>query len=173
VRRGGLRRAQAVLRRLPHPHLPERYTDGIADRALAAKRRDLAGQRTFGPGDLDRLARLLDRADEVVTIREAFARRDDWPERFLAMRHDMDHDVENSVRLAEWEAAHGYRSTYYVLHGDWYWGDHGKAEPSTFVLNALDRIASLGHEIGLHNNAITLALRSWNATSAHCGVTGS
>jgi hypothetical protein len=152
ARRGGLRRARAVATRLTLPH------EGIPGSLLAAKRRDLAEGRTFGAHDLDALSRLLERADEVVPVREAFSRRDDWPERFLALRHDMDHDVENSVRLAEWEAEHGYRATYYVLHGDWYWGGPATTSPAPFVLRALDRIASLGHEIGLHNNAITLAL---------------
>ena len=158
VRRGGMRRTKAVGQAIPRPHLPERYTEDIANSVLSAKRRELATKRSFGPGDLEQLAGLLTMADEVVPIREAFARRDDWPERFLALRHDMDHDVENAVRMAEWEAEHGFRSTYYVLHGDWYWGGPSRTEPSAFVLRALDRIASLGHEIGLHNNAITLAL---------------
>lgn len=158
VRRGSLRRARTAIARIPRPRLPERMTGDIANRVLVANRLELASRRRFGPADLERLAQLLDRADEVVPIREAFARRDDWPERFLALRHDMDHDFENAIRFAEWEAARGYRSTYYVLHGDWYWGGPTASGPSRLVLEALDRIAALGHEIGLHNNAITLAL---------------
>ena len=158
VKRGTARRTKVIAGSLPAVHLPDRRTDDIANSVLSAKRRELAAKRSFGPGDLEQLAGLLTMADEVVPIREAFARRDDWPERFVALRHDMDHDVENAVRMAEWEAEHGFRSTYYVLHGDWYWGGPSRTEPSAFVLRALDRIASLGHEIGLHNNAITLAL---------------
>jgi hypothetical protein len=44
-----------------------------------------------------------------------------------------------------------------VLHTDWYWGPN-PGRPSRYVLRALDRIASHGHEIGLHNNAITAGL---------------
>jgi hypothetical protein len=150
----GLRRAVAGLPRI------DRKTDGISNILLADRRRDLATRRTFGRHDLDRIDALLRRADGVVPIREAFAQRDDWPERFIALRHDMDHDVENSVRLAEWEAERGHRSTYYVLHRDWYWGGPDAAAPSKLVLRGLDRIASLGHEIGLHNNAITIALKT-------------
>jgi hypothetical protein len=76
----------------------------------------------------------------------------------VSLRHDMDHDLENAVRFAEWEASQGFRSTYFVLHTDWYWGDDPD-HPSRFLLKALHRIASLGHEIGVHNNAITAALR--------------
>ena len=156
--RGAVRRIKAITRPIPHPRLPQRSTGGIRNSLLADKRLELAGKRTFGPHDLERLARLLERADDVVPVREAHARRSVGPKRFIALRHDMDHDVENSVRLAEWESQHGFRSTYYVLHGDWYWGGPFARRPSTFVLRALDRIASLGHEIGLHNNAITIAL---------------
>lgn len=156
--RGAVRRIKAITRPIPHPRLPQRSTGGIRNSLLADKRLELAGKRTFGPHDLERLARLLERADDVVPVREAHARRSVGPKRFIALRHDMDHDVENSVRLAEWESQHGFRSTYYVLHGDWYWGGPFAQRPSTFVLRALDRIASLGHEIGLHNNAITIAL---------------
>jgi hypothetical protein len=155
IRRRFSRRLDGLARRLP-----ERRREGIPERLLATRRRELAAKRTYGQRDLDRLRVLLERADEVVPIRDAFARRDDWPERFLALRHDMDHDLENSVRLAEWESEHGFKATYYVLHTDWYWGDAANGEPSRFVLRALDRIASLGHEIGVHNNAITAALRT-------------
>ena len=156
--RGGVQRIRTIARLIPHPRLPERSTGEIRNSILADKRLELAGKRTFGPHDLERLAGLLERADEVVPVREAFARRAVGPKRFIALRHDMDHDVENSVRLAEWESHRGFRSTYYVLHGDWYWGGPAARRPSTFVLRALDRIAALGHEIGLHNNAITIAL---------------
>ena len=160
VRRGLVRRGKAFVRGLPLPALPERSTDGIGNNLLAAKRLEMAGRRTFGGHDLARLEQLIARADDVVPIREAFARRDDWSERFLTIRHDMDHDVENSVRFAEWEAERGIRSTYYVLHGDWSWGGPTATEPSAYVLKALDRIAALGHEIGLHNNAVSLALQT-------------
>jgi hypothetical protein len=159
VRRGVPRRGRALIERL-RARLPEGSTDGIPNGLLRTKRAELAGRRTFGGHDLARLERMVGLADEVVLNREAWARREDWPERFVTVRHDMDHDVENAVRFAEWEAAHGIRATYYVLHGDWYWGGPEATEPSPMVLKALERIASLGHEIGLHNTAITLALKT-------------
>jgi hypothetical protein len=132
--------------------------DGISTRVLDAKRAELARSRHFGPRDLAVIANMLDHVDDAVPLAEAYQRREQWPERFVALRHDMDHDVENSVRMAHWEAEHGFRSTYFVLHTDWYWGDGGPANPSPFVLRALDEIAGLGHEIGVHNNAVTEAL---------------
>jgi hypothetical protein len=155
LKESAARRAEAV-RRVPLPAQPR--TDGIVSRTLESKRAELSRGRHFGARDLERVAGLLERADDVVPMHEAFERRDQWPERFVALRHDMDHDVENAVRMARWEAEHGWTSTYYVLHTDWYWGDGGPARPSPFVLRGLDEIASLGHEIGVHNNAVTEAL---------------
>jgi len=160
VKRGIARRGRAIGRQLPVPHLPEHRVDGIPESLLAAKRAELAGKRTYGDHDLARLERLLRHADEVVTVAEAYARRDQWPERFATIRHDMDRDLENAVRFAEWEAEHGLRATYYVLHGDWYWGEQTTKGPSLMTVKALDRIASLGHEIGLHNNAVAMALET-------------
>jgi hypothetical protein len=138
----------------PHPSADRVVAIAEVDR----NRKRLQALRSFGVPDLEALRSLVDAADEAVPVRDAFARRHDWPERFLTIRHDMDHDVENAMRFAAWEADHGIKSTYYVLHNDWYWGADA-AKPSRFVLNALDAIASLGHEIGLHNQAITVALR--------------
>ena len=73
----------------------------------------------------------------------------------VGLRHDMDSDVENAVRMAEWEHAHGLRSTYFALHTDWYYRHGGEFTP--LLLASLERIASLGHEIGLHNNAMSAA----------------
>ena len=160
IRRGVNRRAQAQVNRIRHTLLYAGAEDGIRRSVLVSKREELRGRRTYGDHDLARLQTLLERADEVVRVAEAFARRDDWPERFATVRHDVDHDLENAVKFAEWEAERGIRATYYVLHGDWYWGGPEASEPSAMTLKALDRIASLGHEIGLHNNAITLALKT-------------
>ncbi len=125
---------------------------------LLEARENVRRKRAFGPSDLDRLQALLESAGEVVPVREAYERRAALPDRLIALRHDMDHDVENSVRFAEWESAHGFRSTYEVLHTDWYYRRGSSGGPSRFVLQALDRIAGLGHEIALHNNTIVAGL---------------
>lgn len=137
---------------------PLRRIDGIERAVLLAARDDLLRKRAFGPADLDRLHALLSSADAVVPVREAFERRALLPARHIALRHDMDHDVENSVRFAEWEARNGFRATYEVLHTDWYYRRGTRGGPSRMVLRALDRITGLGHEIALHNNAIVAAL---------------
>jgi hypothetical protein len=158
ARRSLLRRYRTAARDADRWYASWRKVGGIQLALLRAKRLELASRRSYGSADLEWLANLLGEADVVVPIGDAFAKGPDRPARLIAPRHDMDHDVENSVRFAAWEAEHGFRSTYYVLHGDWYWGGSAAQRPSRFVLRALDRIASQGHEIGLHNNAITIAL---------------
>jgi len=149
---------RAVRRRAIRALEPLRRVDGIEHAVLVKARADLLRKRSFGPADLDRLHALLSTATAVVPVREAFGGGPNMPDRVIALRHDMDHDVENSVRFAEWEARNGFRATYEVLHTDWYYRRGTSGEPSHFVLRALDRIAALGHEVALHNNAITAAL---------------
>lgn len=151
---------RARLLRGPLWRLAEGTTGGIRDGVLDAKRHELARKRAFGDADLEALDALLSSADRVVPIGEAFAMpATHRPARLIALRHDTDHDIENAVRVARWEADRGYRATYYVLHGDWYWSRTPVGRPSRLVLDAIAEIAGLGHEIGLHNNAITLAFR--------------
>ena len=67
----------------------------------------------------------------------------------IGLRHDVDGNGtawQNSIAMARWEAARGYRSTYYFLHHTSYWG------PA--MIPGLREIRDLGHEIGLHNNAL-------------------
>ncbi len=93
--------------------------------------------------------RLFDRAEAVVAMRE-IAAGEKHPN-VIGLRHDVDNLIEPSVELATWEHGHGYRSTYFVLHDSPYW-DSPALRPS------LEAIAELGHEIGIHSNAIAVGL---------------
>jgi len=103
----------------------------------------------FDTSDLLKLDMLFRRADEVVAMREVHAGEHD--PLVIGLRHDMDNQLEPSVELAEWEAERGYRATYFVLHDSGYW-DAPDLRP------ALERIAELGHEVGLHANGIAEAI---------------
>jgi len=131
--------------------------EGYPRAALAAHRRELSKRRTFGRADLEGLEQLLGGADAVWPVGRVF----DEPARpraLAVLRHDMDRDAENAVRFAEWESKRGWLAAYYVLHTDWYWRAPGESSVSRLALRILERIAALGHEIGLHNNAITVGL---------------
>jgi hypothetical protein len=79
----------------------------------------------------------------------------------LLVRHDIDHDIENAVRIAQWEHEHGYRATYCVLHTAWYYGERSGREASRYreMVDACLEIQDLGHEISLHNAVPVVALR--------------
>jgi peptidoglycan/xylan/chitin deacetylase (PgdA/CDA1 family) len=120
------------------------------------------GVRDQAPFTADDLAELddqfLSRASNVIAMCEIHAGNND--PNAIGMRHDVDassvstsHAFATAVQMAEWEAEHGYRSTYYVLHTAPYWVAPGFRE-------GLDRIVELGHEIGIHTNALAEALRT-------------
>ena len=139
----------------------DRLEDGVRWSILADQRRALARRRAFGPADFEQLDSILCQAEAVVSVRTVLELpAGQRSPRQVVLRHDTDGDIDNAVRFAEWEAARGYRASYYVLHTDWYYRDGFAGPPSRYVLRALERIQHLGHEIGLHNNAITVALRT-------------
>jgi hypothetical protein len=152
IYRSARRRLGSLARRWP------RKVEGVPWLILEQKRVELRRRRTFGPEDLESFHALVGGANSIVPVRELVATPADARPGVIAIRHDMDHEIENSVLFAEWEAARGIRASYYVLHTDWYWGDR-PGRPTEFVLRRLGRIAALGHEIGVHNNAIAAAIR--------------
>lgn len=106
----------------------------------------------FLPSDLDDLdASLLSRADRVVPLFDVF--KGDDGDNVIGLRHDVDDNplsFETALAFAEWEFARGYSSTYFLLHGSHYWN----AE----TLELVPRFVELGHEVGIHVNALALAL---------------
>lgn len=74
----------------------------------------------------------------------------------IAVRHDVDDNEgswQTALKMARWEHDGGYLSTYFLLHSASYWGRPGFWE-------GVQEIASLGHEVGIHNNAIATAIRT-------------
>lgn len=69
----------------------------------------------------------------------------DHDHKHLILRHDIDFNLEAALQIAELEAKHGYRSTFFVLlTGEFY---NPFSERSR---DALASISSLGHDLGLH-----------------------
>lgn len=94
---------------------------------------------------------LLERAEAVVAMREIYAGERD--PLVIGLRHDVDNMIEPCWELAEWEHRHGFRATYFVLHDSPYWD-------SPALRATLESIAELGHEIGIHANAIAVSLQT-------------
>lgn len=106
----------------------------------------------FTAADLAELdMRLLDQAARVIAMEDVYD--GDRDPNAIGLRHDCDagHSLSTAVKMAEWEAERSYRSTYFVLHTSPYWNAPG-------FCAALERIVDLGHEIGIHNDALAEAL---------------
>jgi hypothetical protein len=99
----------------------------------------------FGLDDLEAFDAFLGQASAVVPMRSATRKA-------IALRHDVDHNLDHALLFAEWEAERGYRATYFVLHTAWYY-----AEPD--LSEKLHRLEELGHEVGLHHDAMAEAWR--------------
>lgn len=65
----------------------------------------------------------------------------------VALRHDIDHDLDIALDLAYAEYKRGYQATYYVLH------DH-KYNRDELFLDKLLQLQDYGHEIGIHLNVL-------------------
>jgi len=97
-----------------------------------------------------------------MTLAEYVRLEDQGDDKVLLVRHDIDHDIENAVRIAEWEHRNGLRTTYCILHTAWYYGkfDGRGYRHSKLLLRCVDRILALGHEINFHNNLAVLSLQT-------------
>lgn len=79
----------------------------------------------------------------IIPVKDVFKFRND--EKLVILRHDVDVSLEHALRIAEMEADHNLRSTYFILfHGTYY-------NPLSDVnVSSIQSISDLGHEIGLH-----------------------
>ena len=66
----------------------------------------------------------------------------------LFLRHDEDWNIDFSIKLAELENEVDIRSTYFLNHSEPYF------DYSPEFVDKCKKIVGLGHEIGIHNNAL-------------------
>lgn len=81
----------------------------------------------------------------VFTVRAYFSQRQ-APPAFFVLRHDVDRRPERALRMALVEKSHGIQSTYYF-----------RMRPHVFLTSIIERIASMGHEIGYHYEVLDKA----------------
>jgi hypothetical protein len=106
----------------------------------------------FGAEDLQDLDSLYARADRVIPMRDVW--KGDTSVNAIAVRHDVDDNhasFDTALEMARWEFSRGYSSTYYLLHSAGYWTAEN-------LVRALE-FEELGHEVGVHVNALAEALR--------------
>lgn len=94
---------------------------------------------------LDFLAKAKASAFSFVRFDDFLPGRPPLPERYIALRHDIDFAPVHSLEMAELEHEAGVRSTFFVLVDGQFYNPLQRD-----VIQQLRRIHSLGHEIGLH-----------------------
>jgi hypothetical protein len=89
----------------------------------------------------------------VVPLRDFAATRTE--QTLVGLRHDIDTDLDAALALARLEHAHGFAATYFVLHSAEYYGTRSGRDARVIDV-LLTMQEELGHEIGLHNDLVTL-----------------
>jgi len=74
-------------------------------------------------------------------------------EKKVVIRHDVDHDLDKAIAIAELENKEGFFSTFFLLPTAEYF-DYTKD-----FTRAIQYLRSLNHYVGLHNNALTQHIR--------------
>ena len=76
----------------------------------------------------------------------------------LSIRHDIDDNINSAVKFAYREQKYGIKTTYFVLHTAPYYGVTREKyfKRNDQVKDYLLRIQNWGHEIGFHNDLVTL-----------------
>lgn len=70
------------------------------------------------------------------------------PKNWIALRHDIDHDLDLALELAHHQHTRGIRATYFLLHTAPYWNDPD-------FLAKCRQLHAYGHEVGLHLDLVT------------------
>ncbi|MEX1098639.1 MAG: hypothetical protein WED34_21510 [Planctomycetales bacterium] len=89
--------------------------------------------------------RYLEHLGQTVAVGELHA--DPHRRNAIALRHDVDHDLDLALEVAHHEHARGLRATYYILHTAPYWDDPD-------LSCKLRQLEAYGHEVGLHCNVV-------------------
>jgi predicted lactoylglutathione lyase len=77
----------------------------------------------------------------------------------IALRYDIDENINAAVKLAYREHKYGIKSTYFVLHTGTYYGEKvgDTFKRNDNIIYYLKKIQDdFGHEIGFHNDLVTL-----------------
>lgn len=119
-----------------------------------------ARKKHLVPADYERLLGDFTDTHESLTLCDYVRESTIDDRRILLLRHDVDHDDETALAMARWERDRGLRATYCLLHTAWYWGERrdGRQYRYDELVRFGDALLELGHEINLHNNAVTVAL---------------
>lgn len=93
----------------------------------------------------EQLFRYLDHIGPTVPVLELHTRPQE--PNLVALRHDVDHDLDLALEVAYWQQERNQRATYFVLHTAAYWQDER-------LIDKCLQLQDFGHEVGLHLNVL-------------------
>ena len=91
---------------------------------------------------------------ELVTFDQLSDPTFDRPDKCFVIRHDVDKSIKQACAMAHVEKELGVRSTYFLLHSALYFQPY-----ASFFVNSVHQILNLGHDVAIHNDAITMAIK--------------
>ena len=112
-----------------------------------------------------KLINYLQQKGYLFTTCREYYKAENLPDKYVAIRHDVDNSIEKAFNMATWEYIHNIRSTYFILHTASYFAYSNQIE-NKFLSRINDLLMmqnQFGHEIGLHNNLMALETLNINA----------
>lgn len=134
----------------------------LSDQQREAQRKHFAPKKRYCARDYQFLLGPYLDTHESMTLAAYVGAQSVDHRRILLLRHDIDHDYETALRMAQWERARGLQASYCVLHTAWYYGrfTDGRYLHTDQLVQLCGQLHAMGHEVLLHNNAVVLALQT-------------
>ncbi len=104
------------------------------------------------------LLRLKADTNIIFVPQKDFAKTNDSTKIIVSIRHDVDVDIQNAIRMANFEASIGVPATYYILHSAKYYRTKDDIHHNDTILPYIELLQCLGHEVAWHNNLLTLQI---------------
>ena len=127
-------------------------------RLMVAANNDYKVQFTFD--QYESLLQKLTQARFKVLPLELFRQHYDPDKILVGLRHDVDLQPFTAVKMAELEKKYDLPATYYILHSAFYYGtiENRDVTRRPCMDRIYKQIYKLGHEIGVHNDLMTLTV---------------
>jgi hypothetical protein len=110
---------------------------------------------------IDNFLKYLSTSDHFMIVQQKDLEKTTSTDKvIISLRHDVDDNINSAIKFAYLENKYGIKSTYFILHTATYYGitnrDYFKRNDD--VLYFIKKIQEYGHEIGWHNDLVTLQI---------------
>jgi hypothetical protein len=143
----------------------EMYNENVFE-ITKKNNQDFSDKRKFNKNDYISLIKENSKNKKILTLRDLkrHCLNNSEEKDLFFLRHDVDHDLDNAIKMAEIDKSLEIKATYCILHSATYYGklnqDHMYYEVDRNTIESVKYIQSLGHEINFHNNLLSIAIRN-------------